>query len=143
MSRRKARVLAFQTVYAKEASDIPLEDLFAFSWTNENSKSGDEYVFAKLLATGTIENQNQIDFLIKKYLSPSWDFSRINKVSLAILRISVYSLLFQKEIDSRVIIDEAIHIAKEYADLRAYKFINAMLDKINKEVRKKNEDEKK
>lgn len=135
MSRRKARVLAFQIIYATEASNVPLETLFAFSWTNDEAKTGDEYAFAKLLAAGTIENKITIDSFIKKYLSPSWDFSRINKVSLAILRMSVYSLLFQSEIDSRVIIDEAIHIAKEYADAPAYKFINAMLDKINKEVR--------
>jgi N utilization substance protein B len=53
-------------------------------------------------------------------------------VDLAILRISVYPLLFQKDLHSSIIIDEAIDISKEFGSDDSFKFINAVLDSIRK-----------
>lgn len=118
MSRRKGRVLAFQTLYSYEVGGIPLEDLLTFSWASENGLSvedanKEEYVFARLLAAGTVEHLSEIDENIKKHLAANWDFDRVNKVSLSVLRMSVYSLLYQKDVGASVVIDEAIQIAKE------------------------------
>ncbi len=87
--------------------------------------------FARILIAGAIENQEQIDNLIKENLK-GWDFDRVNRVSLAILRMSVYALLFQKDIPATIVIDEAIDIAKEYGQDDAFKFVNAVLDNIRK-----------
>jgi N utilization substance protein B len=62
-----------------------------------------------------------------------WDFSRLNKVDLAILRISAYCLLFQSDIPPSVTIDEAIDIAKEFGTDDSYRFINGVLDGIRKQ----------
>ena len=139
MSRRKGRVLAFQTLYSYEVGGIPLEDLLAFSWVSESGVPAeevnkDEYVFARLLAAGTVEHLSEIDENIKKYLAANWDFTRVNKVSLSILRMSVYSLLYQKDVGASVVIDEAIQIAKEFGADDSFRFINAVLDKIGKAV---------
>ena len=139
MSRRKGRVLAFQTLYSYEVGGIPLEDLLAFSWVSESGvpaedTNKDEYVFARLLAAGTVEHLSEIDENIKKHLAANWDFNRVNKVSLSILRMSVYSLLYQKDIAASVVIDEAIQIAKEFGADDSFRFINAVLDKIGKAV---------
>ncbi|MGI0528477.1 transcription antitermination factor NusB [Treponema socranskii] len=139
MSRRKGRVLAFQTLYSYEVGGIPLEDLLAFSWVSESGvpaedTNKDEYVFARLLAAGTVEHLSEIDENIKKHLAANWDFDRVNKVSLSILRMSVYSLLYQKDIAASVVIDEAIQIAKEFGADDSFRFINAVLDKIGKAV---------
>ena len=76
----------------------------------------------------------EIDALIKKHLD-SWDFERINKVDLAVLRISVYPLLYQSDdIHPSIIINEAIDISKEYGPGDTYKFVNAVLDNIRKEI---------
>ena len=80
-----------------------------------------------------IENHEKIDELIKSHLS-GWDFNRVNRVSLAILRMSVYSLLFQKDVPATIVIDEAIDIAKDYGQDDSFKFINAVLDNIRKEI---------
>ena len=137
MSRRKGRVLAFQTLYSYEVGGIPLEDLLAFSWVSESGvpaedTNKDEYVFARLLAAGTVEHLSEIDENIKKHLAANWDFDRVNKVSLSILRMSVYSLLYQKDVGASVIIDEAIQIAKEFGANDSFRFINAVLDKVGK-----------
>ena len=62
---------------------------------------------------------------------------RISRVALAILRVSVYELLFQKGAEAKIVIDEAVNIAKDFDTDDSYKFINAVLDKIGKNEAKK------
>ena len=84
------------------------------------------------MAAGTVEHLSEIDENIKKHLAANWDFNRVNTVSLSILRMSVYSLLYQKDVGASVVIDEAIQIAKEFGADDSFRFINAVLDKIGK-----------
>ena len=147
MSRRKGRILAFQALYSYDVGNIKLEDLLKFEWENndfsDSSESkndeakdlnSDSYTFARLLISGTIENLDKIDEVIKKHLSSKWELERINKVSLAILRISIYSLMFQSDIPQKVVIDEAVAISKEYGEDDSFKFINGVLDNVRKEI---------
>ncbi|GMO29403.1 MAG: transcription antitermination factor NusB [Spirochaetaceae bacterium] len=138
MSRRKARVLAFQALYCFDVSGTPLETLLEFDWEADKLERIDSGVldFARNLAAGTIENLDEIDAKIKLHLR-NWDFSRLKKVDLAILRTSLYSLLYQKE-SAGIVIEEAICICKEYGASGSLKFINAVLDNINKETVKPN-----
>jgi len=133
-SRRKGRILAFQALYFWEANRVPLEELLCFAWLEEKKASSldnDIAVFSKLLTAGTVENIENIDKLIKSHLE-HWDISRLNKVDLAILRISTYSLMYQKEIHSTITINEAIGISREYGTDDSFKFINGVLDNIRK-----------
>lgn len=134
MARRKSRIIAFQAVYSWEANGESLEDLCRFSWV-DSKKPLDESdaAFSRILIAGTIENIETIDAQIKAHLSKNWNFDRLNKVTLAILRISIYSILFQKDIAPSIIIDEAIDLAKQFDSTDSFKFINAMLDTIKKE----------
>lgn len=113
----------------KEAADVT-----SFNWI-ENKKDGDDLAFARLMLSGALENLEQIDSEIKKRLSPSWEFSRLNKVTLAILRASAYSLIYQKDLESAIIINEAVEIAKSFGIDDQAAFINGMLDRIAKELR--------
>jgi N utilization substance protein B len=136
VSRRKGRILAFQALYSWDVGSVSPSELFEFPWTR-NAKgeiSDDEETrsFARLLIAGTIEHHEEIDTLIKAHISEKWDFKRLSKVSLAILRMSVYSLLYQKDTHPSVVIDEAIDIAKEFDSDDSFKFINAVLDTISK-----------
>lgn len=141
MSRRKGRIIAFQALFSWDANNIPLEDLLNFTWlkkeTEESDKekdnSKDELMFASLLVTGTLNNIEKIDELIDSHLSANWSRDRINKVALAILRTSIYELKFVEGSNPKIVIDEAINIAKEYGADDSFKFINAVLDKIGKE----------
>lgn len=87
--------------------------------------------FSRILISGTINHIAEIDSFIKNNLR-DWEFERVNKVSLAILRMSVFALLYQKEIAPTIVIDEAIAIAKQYGKEDSFKFINAILDNIRK-----------
>ena len=135
MNRHDSRVAAVQGLYSwdmnenKEAADVT-----SFNWI-EAKREGDDLTYARLMLSGTLENISEIDSEIKSRLSPKWDFSRVNKVTLAILRVSAYSLLYQKDLESAIIINEAVEIAKSFGIDDQTAFINGILDRISKEKR--------
>lgn len=134
MARRKGRILAFQALYSWDLGNVDISNVLDFAWVEKETleRMGEESLsFTRLLVSGTIEHIEEIDSVIKSHLT-NWDFDRLNKVDLAILRISVYPLLFQKDIHSSIIIDEAIDISKEFGSDDSFKFINAVLDSIRK-----------
>lgn len=134
-SRRKARIIAFQAVYAWDASSMDLDALLSFSWLGKDSSAREDEelkTFVGLIVSGTIENIEIVDETIRRHLE-NWSFERLKKVDLAILRVSVYSLLYQEEMPPQITIDEAIEIAKEFGAEDAYRFINGVLDAVWKE----------
>ncbi len=141
MSRRKSRIIAFQGLYSWDAGGMSEKDVLELSWANSSDSDEGEKpalddegsAFSRMLIAGTIENIEKIDETIKTHLT-NWDFNRVNKVTLAILRMSVYALLFTKDVDSSIVIDEAIDIAKNYGPDDSYRFVNAILDNIKKSV---------
>ena len=135
-SRRKARILAVQALYAWEMSGQSLADLLSFDWIDEDKKEHYEpeiLDFSRLMIAGTIEQIEAIDAMIQKHLQ-HWTFERLRKVDLAILRVGVYSIVYQKDIPVQISIDEAIEIAKEYGSEDSYRFINGVLDGIRKDI---------
>jgi transcription antitermination protein NusB len=131
-SRRKARILAFQAIYAWDSSGGKAEGILDFNWLEEDKRASldDEVAtFARLLIAGTLENIEAVDAAINSHLQ-NWSFERLKRVDLAVLRIGAYSLLFQRDIPAQITIDEAIEIAKEYGSEDSYRFINGVLDGI-------------
>jgi len=137
-SRRKGRIIAFQTIFSWDFNNNKIDDLINFCWLNESNKKikEDSILFAKLIIKGTIDNIIEIDKKIKQHIS-NWDFKRIAKVDLSILRLSTYSLMFNKDIAGNIVIDEAIDISKEFSSEESYRFINGVLDSIYKEINSK------
>ena len=150
MSRRKGRILAFQVLFSWEATKSSLEDLLTFSWLQKDSEftanpetesavqevresSKEEQTFASLIASGTVDHISEIDEMIKAHLTKDWSLERINKVTLAILRTSIYEMKYQAGSTPQIVIDEAVKIAKDFGTDDSYKFINAVLDKIGKD----------
>ena len=138
MSRRKGRILAFQALYSWDVGGVSEEELLSLSWANNEKQTepieNDNADFARLLIKGTLSNITEIDEMIKSHLSSSWTMERLNKVTLAILRISVYSLLYQRDLHPTIIIDEAIAIVKGFGQDDSFKFLNAILDTISKDI---------
>jgi N utilization substance protein B len=144
-SRRKGRILAFQALYSWDAhfsrtgeTSIP-EGLLDFSWTHSGAAPADPTgphtedatAFSRLLVTGTIENIGAVDSMIQTHLQ-NWDLSRLNRVDLAVLRMSAYTLMFQTDMPPSIVIDEAIGISREFGTDDSYRFVNGVLDGIRK-----------
>jgi len=80
-----------------------------------------------------IDNLPRIDKMISK-AAAEWPIDQINKIDLAILRLAVFELYFDKKEPEKVIIDEAIEIAKSYGGEKSPSFINGVLGTILKKV---------
>ena len=76
-----------------------------------------------------LKSQSEINELIKQY-APKYPLDKIAKVDLAIMQLAVYALMFEKKQPSKVIIDEAVELAKELGSDKAFGFVNAVLGKI-------------
>ena len=122
--------MAFQTIYSWDVNNDSIEDLLKFSWKKEDIND-EVAIFERLLAAGTIENLNDVDDLIKNNIR-NWEFDRLAKVDLAILRTSVFELKFQDDVPPGVTINEAVEIAKSFGTDDSYKFINGVLDNIRR-----------
>ena len=70
-----------------------------------------------------------IDEIVQKS-APKFTIEKIAKTDLAILRLAVYELSFEKAEPKKVIINEAVELAKEFGGEQSYKFINAVLAKV-------------
>ena len=134
IGRRRGRILAFQALFAWDVGSLPPDDLLLFPWIEHTGKElhDDDFLFSRLLFLGTVEHVDEIDGFIIKNLK-NWDFNRLNLVDKAILRLSTYSLLFQQDTDPRIVINEAITIARTYGTDDSFKFVNAVLDSIKRE----------
>lgn len=84
------------------------------------------------LAIETLKKRTKIDNLLKKY-APAWPINQIAPVNLAILRLAIFELMFKtKKEPYKVVVDEAVEIAKEYGNQSSASFINGVLGVIIK-----------
>ena len=83
-----------------------------------------------------IEKQIIIDKEIKKLLSDDWDFNRLDKILIAILRSAFYEIIFQTNTPYKVIIDEYVEISHSFFSGKEPNFTNAILDKLSEIHRK-------
>ncbi|WP_024654148.1 transcription antitermination factor NusB [Borrelia persica] len=134
--KHKARVLAFQKIYSIDINCKAKDNIFDIFSFEEHGIDLEEdlKLFYSVLVNGTCDNLDSIDKLISD-ISLNWCLDRMDKVDLAILRMSVYSLKFQNlDIPKRVIIDEAVLIARKYGSKNSYKFVNGILDALLKDM---------
>ena len=132
-ARECALKILYRVEISKESVDSSLQDFWSKSAESVNKEAHD---FADSLVKGTCENLIAIDEVISKY-ADNWSISRMAVIDRNILRFAAYELLFAPEIPPKVTINEAIDIAKRYGDSESGKFVNGVLDKINKDIAKK------
>jgi transcription antitermination protein NusB len=128
MKRRTAREKALQALFQMDMSGMTADE--ALTNVYEDAPS-DEYL--ETLVKGATENKEKIDGLIKENLE-KWSFDRLAKVDRNIMRVAVYELLEVDDVPNKVVINEAIEIAKTFGDDQSGKFINGVLSKVNSSI---------
>jgi len=129
--RRKARESTLQILFQLEFNDPQPEKVLNLFWeSRRTSKEIKDY--SSWLVKGIISHKKKIDNIIQS-VSEHWRISRMAVVDRNVLRIAVFELLFEENIASAVIINEAIEIAKKYSSMEAATFVNGILDAIRKE----------
>ena len=99
-----------------------IQELYRITFLNEKK--------SKILTVNKILlNINEIDNYIKSF-AIKLSFEKISKIDLAILRLAIYELIIEKKQPVKVIINEAVELAKEFGGENSYKFINGLLGKV-------------
>ena len=133
--RHFGRILAFQSLYWWDVAHPSLGYLLRYDWLIEHEefvplRRPEAIEFGRLLTRGTLQHIETVDGAIHTQLE-HWDMDRLARVDLAILRISIYALLYlNRTIPPLVTIDEAVELAKEYGSGDSYRFINGVLDGV-------------
>lgn len=131
--RRENRIATVQYLYSWEINrpdelNASVREFFA---TKEEDR--DYYSFGEELIYGVLEKREEVDSEIRR-LTQNWDFKRIAKIDLAILRLAIYELLFRRDIPPVVSINEAIELGKLFSNEDAKRFINGILDKMKEKI---------
>lgn len=129
ISRYKMREQAFILCFEMLFSDTDVDEL-----ADNAGDARDEFLsdYAISCARGVRENAEQIDSKISENLKQGWKISRISRVSLAILRLAVYEMLYLEEIPVSVSINEAVELSKKYTVQDDTSFINGVLGAVAK-----------
>ena len=142
MSMSENRKVAFEIVYSLESQNIKYEDYkenidMFFEDRNIHGKATTKYI--KDVVYGTKRHGKQIKKQIEECIYEKWSYDRVSKVNIALLEIAIFEMLYLKT-PYKVVINEAVELAKEYADTKAPSFINGVLASI---VKKNNLDSEK
>ena len=148
MSRKTARELALRLLYATDvtgySSTSPFdEQLSAANFTTlkdedelyKSVPSDDERLYIHKLLTGVRERQTELDLYIQQY-AIGWQFGRISRISICILRISLFEILYMDDIPNASSINEAVEFAKNYDSPEAGSLVNGILGSfVRKELK--------
>ncbi|QRG69796.1 transcription antitermination factor NusB [Brevibacillus choshinensis] len=122
MKRRTAREKAVQCLFQIDMAEVPVTEAVAL--VMEDSQENSQ--FLRYLVDGVMNNLDAIDAEIKKYLR-GWQLERIANVDRAILRLAFYEIMFEAETPDKVVMNEAIEIAKLFSDEQSHRYINGVL----------------
>ncbi len=130
--RRKARELAVQAVYSWQMSDNSVTDVEVHFLT-ENAKRRFEIEYFQKLLRGATGQVSELDIAIEPHVDRT--LAEIDHIEKAILRVAVFELSACLDVPYRVVINEAIELAKLFAADDSHKFVNGVLDKAVKLIR--------
>ncbi|HMM62423.1 MAG TPA: transcription antitermination factor NusB [Candidatus Saccharibacteria bacterium] len=131
-NRHLGRIVALQTLYEYEFrvqsddSSADIDDILARNLDRYESAI-DDRGFVEQLVKGVLKQQDDLDAKIQP-IAPDWPISQIARIDRNILRIGVYELLHQaKKVPPKVVINEAVELAKAFGSDNSSKFINGVL----------------
>ena len=132
MKRTKLRELTFKLIYS-ETIQKQLEEEEVANFFEENEiQTSEEKAYVQEIWNGIHEKETDILEAIKRNLKEAWSIERIAKIDLAILKLAIYEMVYSKT-PYKVVINEAVELAKKYGDDNAKAFINGILASIVKE----------
>lgn len=136
-NRHLARSIVMQSLYQWDFRNQPKEKIPEILSSNLNEfgvgLDDDNKLFVDKTFEDIVKKLPAIDKKIKSY-SPDWTLEHMNSIDRNVLRIGVYELFFNKEIPSKVAINEAIEMAKSYGGNSSGKFVNGILGAMYKDI---------
>jgi transcription antitermination protein NusB len=131
IARRNARRYALQAMYQWLIAESVISDIEA-EFLQRIDRPVDLDYFKELIY-GIPREQVSLDSALQPYLGRPLD--EIDPVELIVLRLAAYELLFRLDVPSRVVINEALELAKKFGSIEGYKFVNGVLDRVARQHR--------
>jgi N utilization substance protein B len=142
-ARRRARECALQIMYSLDLNpSLTAAQACAHFWkgleSEENGGTPQErdasvVTFAEQLVEGTMTELQAIDAVVQK-ASKNWRLERMARVDRNLLRLATYELRYLPDVPVKVVINEAIEVAKKYGAAESPAFVNGLLDRIAQEL---------
>jgi N utilization substance protein B len=138
-SRHRAREAAVQMLYQWEVGRDPISEVVLTFWAHGPSASqavpGELRMFATGLASGVAGTVEAIDPMIGE-AAQNWRIERMNVLDRLILRLAIYEFLHQPQTPAKVIINEALELARTFSADDSVRFINGILDAVRKTLQR-------
>jgi N utilization substance protein B len=132
-ARGKARKFALQALYEWQVSGNAISDIERHFLNDYSFKKTDTAYFHEIIH-GVVGKIDQLDQEMMPFLDRP--LQQLNMVELSILRMAIFELMEKPDVPTRVIINEAIELAKTFGTPEGYKYVNGVLDKVAAQVRK-------
>jgi N utilization substance protein B len=133
-NRHLGRIIALQTLYEqdfrREAGDqeFNLDEVLARNIARYQEMVDDK-AFIEMLVRGVSERQDGLDAQLQP-IAPEWPIDQIARMDRVVLRIGLYELEFEKDVPPKVVINEAVELAKAFGGENSSKFINGVLGTV-------------
>ena len=131
-ARGKSRRLAMQAIYQWQMTGDSITGIKQQFFDENNSSKIDTEYFSELVS-GVASNLTDLDTLLEKYMTRT--IESVDPVERAILRLGAYEFINRLDVPYRVVLNEAVNITKEFCAEKSHTFVNAVLDKVAKEIR--------
>ena len=131
-ARGKSRRLAMQAIYQWQMTGDNITDIKQQFFEDNNFSKIDADFFSELVS-GVASSISELDPLLEKNMPRSVE--SVDPVERSILRLATYEFVNRFDVPYRVVLNEAVNIAKEYCAENSHAFVNAVLDKVAKEIR--------
>src|SRR5262249_32616954 len=151
--RRRAREIALQVLFSLDLNaGLTVPQALAQFWkdfahevrTDDSPRDGESpsgetprevVAFAEKLVAGTVEHLGELDAIIQR-ASRNWRLERMARVDRNVLRLATYELRYVEEVPAKVVINEAIEVAKRYGAQESPAFVNGLLDRISQGLKR-------
>lgn len=136
-NRHLGRIIALQTLYEqefrREAGDVDFDALEVIGRNIERYKETVEDVeFIKRLVLGIIDKAEELDAALQP-VAPEWPIDQIARMDRIVLRMGLYELEYEADVPPKVVINEAVELAKAFGGQNSSKFVNGVLGTLLRE----------
>ena len=131
-ARRRARELAIQGLYAWQMSGLPAADILAHLSDSKEYERADQTLLNRLLA-GTITEADRLRDTLTPSLDRAW--GGLSPVERAVLLLASFELSAMPEVPYKVVINEAVDLAKIFGGTDGHKYVNGVLDRVSRALR--------
>ncbi|GIP20210.1 transcription antitermination factor NusB [Paenibacillus sp. J22TS3] len=137
MKRRLAREIAVQSLYQMEMNEVEAQEAVTMLLAEAGGENESEVElkdmgtpeFVLELVNGVWTRKSEIDNLLTEYLK-GWQISRLSRVDRQILRLAAFEMIYREDTPAKVVVNEAIELAKHFGTSESGKFVNGVLGKM-------------